>query len=145
MRPSASVWQCASLSEILFLFCPAAQAPSAVQIQGKRIGNRCKSTVTCGHQYSVKRSAADLQSLLPGFENHQLTKFSSLCCRSIAARGRQSLCALGGQDPARPACVPVGSLSFFLLWIRCWMHALKREREGSEFRTWQVIEGTSDM
>ena len=139
MRPSASVWQCASLSEILFLFCRAAQAPSAVQIQGKRIGNRCKSTVTCGHQYSVKRSAADLQSLLPGFENHQLTKFSSLCCRSTASA------LWAARNPARPACVPVGSLSFFLLWIRCWMHALKREREGSEFRTWQVIEGTSDM
>ena len=129
MRPSASVWQCASLSEILFLFCRAAQAPSAVQIQGKRIGNRCKSTVTCGHQYSVKRSAADLQSLLPCFENHQLTKFSSLCCRSIAARGRQSLCALGGQESSE-TCMRAGGLALLLPPLDSLLDARIEKREG---------------
>ena len=122
MRPSASVWQCASLSEILFLFCRGAQAPWAVQIQGKRIENRCKSTVTCAHSIfsqMKRRRSAELTVTLP----------TSLCCRSTAARGRQSLCALGGQESSE-TCMRAGGLALFLPPLDSLLDARIEKREG---------------
>ena len=66
----------------------------------------------------------------PCFEKRQLTKFSSLCCRSIAARGRQSLCALGGQESSE-TCMRAGGLALFLPPLDSLLDArIGREREG---------------
>ena len=123
MRSSASVWQCASLSEILFLFCRGAQAPWAVQIQGKRIENRCKSTVTCAHSIfsqMKRRRSAELTTWLRKPPVDQV--FQPLL-------QIHSLCALGGQESSE-TCMRAGGLALLLPPLDSLLDARIEKREG---------------